>query len=41
LTLTVTEGNADAVSLYLTQSFSIEHTFDAMVWNKNKDSRSL
>ena len=34
LTLTVTEGNAEAVSLYLTQSFSVEHTFDAMVWNQ-------
>jgi GNAT superfamily N-acetyltransferase len=34
LTLTVTEGNTEAVSLYQTQSFRIKHTFDAMVWNR-------
>jgi ribosomal protein S18 acetylase RimI-like enzyme len=36
LTLTVTEGNTEAVSLYQTQNFAIKHTFDAMVWNQNK-----
>ena len=35
LTLTVTEGNTEAVSLYQTQAFNIKHTFDAMVWNQN------
>jgi ribosomal protein S18 acetylase RimI-like enzyme len=34
LTLTVTEGNAEAVSLYFTQRFDTKHTFDAMVWEK-------
>ncbi len=34
LTLTVTEGNTEAVSLYRTQGFELRHTFDAMVWNK-------
>jgi ribosomal protein S18 acetylase RimI-like enzyme len=37
LTLTVTEGNTEAVSLYQTQGFSIKHTFDAMVWNESKN----
>jgi ribosomal protein S18 acetylase RimI-like enzyme len=36
LTLTVTEGNTEAVSLYQTQGFHIKHTFDAMVWNQSK-----
>jgi ribosomal protein S18 acetylase RimI-like enzyme len=36
LTLTVTEGNTEAVSLYQTQSFRIKHTFDATVWNQSK-----
>jgi ribosomal protein S18 acetylase RimI-like enzyme len=36
LTLTVTEGNAEAVSLYQTQGFHIKHTFDAMVWNRSR-----
>ena len=36
LTLTVTEGNTEAVSLYKTQNFQIKHTFDAMVWNQSK-----
>jgi ribosomal protein S18 acetylase RimI-like enzyme len=36
LTLTVTEGNMEAVSLYQTQGFHIKHTFDAMVWNQYK-----
>ena len=36
LTLTVTEGNTEAVSLYQTQGFNIRHTFDAMVWNQTK-----
>src|SRR5271170_673797 len=36
LTLTVTEGNTEAVSLYQTQNFAIKHTFDAMVWNQYK-----
>ncbi len=36
LTLTVTEGNTEAVSLYQTRNFHIKHTFDAMVWNQNK-----
>jgi ribosomal protein S18 acetylase RimI-like enzyme len=35
LTLTVTEANAEAVSLYETQGFHIQHTFDAMVWNRS------
>jgi ribosomal protein S18 acetylase RimI-like enzyme len=34
LTLTVTEGNTEAVSLYKTQNFATKHTFDAMVWNQ-------
>jgi ribosomal protein S18 acetylase RimI-like enzyme len=34
-TLTVTEGNTEAVSLYQTRGFSIKHTFDAIVWNQN------
>jgi ribosomal protein S18 acetylase RimI-like enzyme len=36
LTLTVTEGNSEAVSLYETQGFHLQHTFDAMVWNQNQ-----
>jgi ribosomal protein S18 acetylase RimI-like enzyme len=36
LTLTVTEGNTEAVSLYRTQNFATKHTFDAMVWNRPK-----
>jgi ribosomal protein S18 acetylase RimI-like enzyme len=36
LTLTVTEGNTDAVSLYQTQRFYTKHIFDAMVWNEPK-----
>jgi ribosomal protein S18 acetylase RimI-like enzyme len=36
LTLTVTEDNTEAVSLYQTQGFDIKHTFDAMVWNQPK-----
>jgi ribosomal protein S18 acetylase RimI-like enzyme len=35
LTLTVTEGNTEAVSLYQNQRFIIKHTFDAMVWNQS------
>ena len=35
LTLTVTEGNTEAVSLYQNQRFRIKHTFDAMVWNQD------
>jgi ribosomal protein S18 acetylase RimI-like enzyme len=35
LTLTVTEGNTEAVSLYQNQRFRIKHTFDAMVWNQS------
>ena len=35
LTLTVTKGNADAVSLYLRQGFQQTHTFDAMVWERS------
>jgi hypothetical protein len=34
LTLTVTEGNSEAVSLYKTQHFLIKHVFDAMVWEQ-------
>jgi ribosomal protein S18 acetylase RimI-like enzyme len=37
LTLTVTEGNTEAVSLYQTQGFHIKHTFDAMVWNQTRN----
>jgi ribosomal protein S18 acetylase RimI-like enzyme len=36
LTLTVTEGNTEAVSLYRAQGFATKHTFDAMVWNQPK-----
>ncbi|AXC12762.1 hypothetical protein ACPOL_3477 [Acidisarcina polymorpha] len=36
LTLTVTEGNSEAVSLYQTQHFHTKHVFDAMVWNQRK-----
>jgi GNAT superfamily N-acetyltransferase len=36
LTLTVTEGNTEAVSLYRTQNFATKHTFDAMVWNQSR-----
>ena len=36
ITLTVTEGNTEAVSLYQTRGFHIKHTFDAMVWNQTK-----
>jgi len=35
LTLTVTEGNTEAVALYQKQRFRIKHTFDAMVWNQS------
>jgi ribosomal protein S18 acetylase RimI-like enzyme len=34
LSLTVTEGNTEAVSLYRTQNFAVRHSFDAVVWNK-------
>ena len=34
LTLTVTEGNSEAVSLYRTQQFQTKHVFDAMVWER-------
>jgi ribosomal protein S18 acetylase RimI-like enzyme len=34
LTLTVTEGNSEAVSLYKTQRFLTKHVFDAMVWEQ-------
>jgi ribosomal protein S18 acetylase RimI-like enzyme len=36
LTLTVTEGNVEAASLYRTQRFHIKHAFDAMVWTQGK-----
>jgi ribosomal protein S18 acetylase RimI-like enzyme len=38
LTLTVTEGNTEAVSLYKTQRFLIKHVFDAMVWEQPQRS---
>ena len=38
LTLTVTDGNIEAVSLYKTQRFHTKHRFDAMVWNEKKGS---
>jgi ribosomal protein S18 acetylase RimI-like enzyme len=38
LTLTVTEGNSDAVSLYRTQQFQTKHVFDAMVWERSEQS---
>lgn len=34
LTLTVTEGNSEAVSLYRKQRFETKHVFDAMVWER-------
>jgi ribosomal protein S18 acetylase RimI-like enzyme len=36
LTLTVTEGNTEAVALYQKQGFHIKHIFDAMVWSLKK-----
>jgi len=36
LTLTVTEGNTEAVTLYQAQRFNVKHTFDAMVWDRNR-----
>ena len=40
LTLTVTEGNASAVSLYRTSGFTIRHIFDAMVWQEPESKLS-
>jgi ribosomal protein S18 acetylase RimI-like enzyme len=40
LTLTVTEGNSEAVSLYQTQRFYTKHVFDAMVWNERKEAKT-
>ena len=40
LTLTVTEGNSEAVSLYQTQRFYTKHVFDAMVWNERKEAKA-
>lgn len=37
LTLTVTEQNTGAVSLYRSRGFVPRHTFDAMVWDKSTD----
>ena len=34
LTLTVTQRNSDAVSLYRSHGFGVKHTFDAMVWDE-------
>jgi ribosomal protein S18 acetylase RimI-like enzyme len=38
LTLTVTEGNAEAVSLYRRLGFATKHGFDAVVWERPKRS---
>jgi ribosomal protein S18 acetylase RimI-like enzyme len=40
LTLTVTEANQSAVSLYRKMGFAERHSFDAMVWEKPVERRS-
>ena len=35
ISLTVTEGNQEALALYRRIGFKSRHTFDAMVWQRN------
>jgi ribosomal protein S18 acetylase RimI-like enzyme len=35
ISLTVTEANKDAISLYRSEGYEVAHTFDAAVWERH------